>query len=263
MVQARTTATIMARILAPVREVRVAPGDRVRAGQVLIVLDGRDLAAHARSASAAALAADQGVTAAASEQQGGRCRPRAGARDARTHCRPARQALGHGAGARRRHRRPARGRSARGRRRRPRASRGVRRGQRTRRQRGGGHDRVVRAHHGALRRRRRREDGRAWQHGGARHAADAPGGYARLPARRPRGRVADRTGRTPAPSCPSRSTQARAAPRRRSAARWRKSAARSMPTRARFWSRSRCPIPPGCARGRSVGRTSAARHGAP
>jgi RND family efflux transporter MFP subunit len=69
-VQARTTATIMARILAPVREVRVKPGDRVRAGQVLMVLDGRDLAAHARSASAATLAADQGVTAAASEQQG-------------------------------------------------------------------------------------------------------------------------------------------------------------------------------------------------
>lgn len=69
-VQARTTATIMARIQAPVQQVRVAPGDRVRAGQVLIVLDGRDLAAHARSARAAALAADQGVTAAASEQQG-------------------------------------------------------------------------------------------------------------------------------------------------------------------------------------------------
>jgi len=69
-VEAWTTATIMARILAPVRAVRVAPGDHVRAGQVLIVLDGRDLAAHARSASAATLAADQGVTAAASEQQG-------------------------------------------------------------------------------------------------------------------------------------------------------------------------------------------------
>ena len=68
-VQAQTTATIMARILAPVREVRVAPGDRVRAGQVLIVLDGRDLAAHARSARAAALAANQGAAAAASEQQ--------------------------------------------------------------------------------------------------------------------------------------------------------------------------------------------------
>src|SRR5450759_5162605 len=61
-VQARTTATIMARILAPVREVRVAPGTHVRAGQVLIVLDGRDLGAHARSARAAALAADQDLS---------------------------------------------------------------------------------------------------------------------------------------------------------------------------------------------------------
>jgi RND family efflux transporter MFP subunit len=68
-VQARTTATMMARILAPVREVRVVPGDRVRAGQVLIVLDGRDLDARARSTRAAALAADQDVAAAASEQQ--------------------------------------------------------------------------------------------------------------------------------------------------------------------------------------------------
>ena len=69
-VQARTTATITARILAPVREVRVAPGDRVQTGQVLIVLDGRDLGAQARSATAAAQAAEQGAIAAASEQQG-------------------------------------------------------------------------------------------------------------------------------------------------------------------------------------------------
>ena len=68
-VQARTTATLMARILAPVREVRVAPGDRVRAGQVLIVLDGSDLGAYARSARAGAQAAGQAATAAASEQQ--------------------------------------------------------------------------------------------------------------------------------------------------------------------------------------------------
>ncbi len=68
-VQARTTATITARILAPVREVRVAPGDRVRTGQVLLVLDGRDLDAHARSAHAATLAADQAARAAVSEQQ--------------------------------------------------------------------------------------------------------------------------------------------------------------------------------------------------
>lgn len=68
-VQARTTATIMARILAPVLEVRVSPGDRVRAGQVLIVLDGSDLGAQTRSARAAALAAVQGATAAASDRQ--------------------------------------------------------------------------------------------------------------------------------------------------------------------------------------------------
>ena len=68
-VQARTTATLMARILAPVREVRAAPGDRVRAGQVLIVLDGRDLAAQARGARAEGASADQDVIAAAAERQ--------------------------------------------------------------------------------------------------------------------------------------------------------------------------------------------------
>ncbi len=68
-VQARTTATLTARILAPIHEVRAAPGDRVRAGQVLIVLDGRDLAAQARGARAAAAGADQGAAAATSERQ--------------------------------------------------------------------------------------------------------------------------------------------------------------------------------------------------
>lgn len=68
-VQARTTATLTARILAPVRDVRVAPGDRVRAGQTLIVLDSADLGAHARSARAAALGADQDIAAAAADQQ--------------------------------------------------------------------------------------------------------------------------------------------------------------------------------------------------
>ena len=66
-VQARTTATIAARILAPVREVRVSPGDRVREGQTLIVLDGADLVAGARAARSAALAAEQGAKAAAAE----------------------------------------------------------------------------------------------------------------------------------------------------------------------------------------------------
>jgi RND family efflux transporter MFP subunit len=68
-VQARTTATLMARIPAPVREVRAVPGDRVRAGQVLIVLDGRDLAAQARRARAEGASAEQDVIAAAAEQQ--------------------------------------------------------------------------------------------------------------------------------------------------------------------------------------------------
>lgn len=68
-VQARTTATIAARILAPVREVRVSPGDRVRRGQVLVVLDGDDLAAGAEAARSAAVAAEQGARAADAERQ--------------------------------------------------------------------------------------------------------------------------------------------------------------------------------------------------
>ncbi len=68
-VQARTTATLMARLPAPVLEVRAVPGDRVRAGQVLLVLDGRDLAAQARRARAEGASADQDVIAAAAERQ--------------------------------------------------------------------------------------------------------------------------------------------------------------------------------------------------
>lgn len=68
-VQARTTATVMARILAPIREVNAVSGDHVRAGQVLIVLDARDLAAQARRARAAWLSADQDVIVAESERQ--------------------------------------------------------------------------------------------------------------------------------------------------------------------------------------------------
>ena len=66
-VQAHTTARITARILAPVREVRVSPGDHIRQGQTLIVLDGDDLAAGARAARSAALAAEQGAKAAAAD----------------------------------------------------------------------------------------------------------------------------------------------------------------------------------------------------
>jgi RND family efflux transporter MFP subunit len=66
-VQARTTATVTSRILAPIIEVRVAPGDRVRLGQLLVVLDGRDLDARTRSAKASAVSAQQRATAADAE----------------------------------------------------------------------------------------------------------------------------------------------------------------------------------------------------
>jgi RND family efflux transporter MFP subunit len=68
-VQARTTAIVTARILAPILEIRVAPGDRVRLGQVLVVLDGRDLGARARSARASAISAQQRATAADAEHR--------------------------------------------------------------------------------------------------------------------------------------------------------------------------------------------------
>jgi RND family efflux transporter MFP subunit len=67
-VQAHTTAAITARVLAPVREVRVSPGDHIRQGQTLIVLDGGDLAAGARAARSAAVAAEQGAKAAAADR---------------------------------------------------------------------------------------------------------------------------------------------------------------------------------------------------
>lgn len=67
-VQARTTATITARVMAPVREVRVSPGDQVHKGQTLIVLVGDELAAGARAARSAASSAEQGARATAAER---------------------------------------------------------------------------------------------------------------------------------------------------------------------------------------------------
>lgn len=69
LVQARTTAVVTSRLMAPVREVRVKPGDRVRAGQVLVVLDDRDLGANARGAKSSALAAEQAVTAGGADRR--------------------------------------------------------------------------------------------------------------------------------------------------------------------------------------------------
>ena len=71
-VQARAAATVSARLMAPVLAVRVAPGDRVRAGQVLVELDGRDLTSNARSASAGATQARDGAAAATAEQRAAR-----------------------------------------------------------------------------------------------------------------------------------------------------------------------------------------------
>lgn len=63
-VRAKATAEIASRVLAPVVDVAVAPGDRVRKGQLLVRLDGRELAAAAARASAALAAAEQAVKAA-------------------------------------------------------------------------------------------------------------------------------------------------------------------------------------------------------
>ena len=63
-VRARTTATLVSRIFADVREILVQSGDRVRAGQVLIRLDARELQAQRAHAEATVTAAEQGVKAA-------------------------------------------------------------------------------------------------------------------------------------------------------------------------------------------------------
>lgn len=63
-IRARTTASLVSRIVAEVREVRVKPGDRVKRGQVLVTLDDRDLMAARSRAQAAVLAASEGAVAA-------------------------------------------------------------------------------------------------------------------------------------------------------------------------------------------------------
>jgi RND family efflux transporter MFP subunit len=66
-VRARFTAAISSRIVAPVVEVRVKPGDHVTRGATLIVLDARELTAQAARAAAAIAATGQGAKAAASD----------------------------------------------------------------------------------------------------------------------------------------------------------------------------------------------------
>jgi HlyD family secretion protein len=68
-VRATTIANVTARIMAEVRSVAVKPGDRVRAGQVLVVLDGRDLQANRARSMAGESGARQAVAMAEADQQ--------------------------------------------------------------------------------------------------------------------------------------------------------------------------------------------------
>lgn len=66
--RARSTAVLTSRIIGEVREVRVLPGARVKQGQILAVLDGRELAANRQRADAMAAAAHQSHSAADAER---------------------------------------------------------------------------------------------------------------------------------------------------------------------------------------------------
>ncbi len=68
-VRARETAVITSRIVAEVKTITVKPGDRVRAGQPLVLLDARDLTAGRTRAQAAVTAAEQAAALAAGEKQ--------------------------------------------------------------------------------------------------------------------------------------------------------------------------------------------------
>lgn len=67
-VAARTTAAIASRIVATVLSVKVAPGDRVRAGHPLIALDARDLEASRDQAVASVAALERTVAASAADR---------------------------------------------------------------------------------------------------------------------------------------------------------------------------------------------------
>ena len=71
-VRARRIAVLSSRIVAPVLETRVSAGDRVRAGQTLIVLDSRDLAASRAGAEAGIAVARQAAAAAEADETAAR-----------------------------------------------------------------------------------------------------------------------------------------------------------------------------------------------
>jgi multidrug efflux pump subunit AcrA (membrane-fusion protein) len=63
-VRARVTALIASRVMAPIVDVRVRAGDRIRRGDVLVTLDARDLRANDARAQAATVSAAESVRAA-------------------------------------------------------------------------------------------------------------------------------------------------------------------------------------------------------
>jgi RND family efflux transporter MFP subunit len=68
-VRAQRVAVIVSRIMAEVRAVPVKTGDRVRAGQPLVLLDGRELQAHRTRATASQAAVTQATSLAEAERQ--------------------------------------------------------------------------------------------------------------------------------------------------------------------------------------------------
>jgi RND family efflux transporter MFP subunit len=68
-VRAQRVAVVVSRIMADVRAVPVKAGDRVRAGQALVLLDGRELQAHRTRASASQAAVTQATALAEADRQ--------------------------------------------------------------------------------------------------------------------------------------------------------------------------------------------------
>lgn len=66
-VRARLTASVSSRVLAPIVEVKVRAGDRVRRGDPLVLLDARELLANKSRASATVTAGQQAIAAAESD----------------------------------------------------------------------------------------------------------------------------------------------------------------------------------------------------
>ncbi len=69
-VRARTTTVLSSRVMSAIAAVTVKPGDRVRAGQVLVRLDARQLAAGQAGANAGLAAALEGAAAAEADAEG-------------------------------------------------------------------------------------------------------------------------------------------------------------------------------------------------